>query len=334
MHPEAVASLSTSHNLLAFSGGIDSTALFFLLLERSIPFDLAIVDYHRRPESEQEVAYAKELARLYGKKLHQADAYLEEANFEALARKFRYDFFKELCRTHHYTHLITAHQLNDATEWLFMQLAKGSGLHEMIGMHPVEKRSGYTLVRPLLDLPKSALEHYLKEHNIKAYMDESNQEAKYWRNHIRQSFSDAYVETYASGIARSFHYLRQDDTLLYRPTPRADEKELTLLLCSDPHNDIRQIDQLLKERGYLLSAAQRREILRTPSLVIGPWAIERDDAFYYIAPYIRNVIEKSIKEKFRLGAVPAKIRPYLAREGITPEDIGRLKSTCYLTRNS
>ena len=49
-------------NLLAFSGGIDSTALFFMLLEQNIDFDMAIVDYGIRAQSKDEVAYAKELA--------------------------------------------------------------------------------------------------------------------------------------------------------------------------------------------------------------------------------------------------------------------------------
>ena len=43
--------LKTKKNLLAFSAGIDSSALFFILLENGIEFDVAIVDYGIRKSS-------------------------------------------------------------------------------------------------------------------------------------------------------------------------------------------------------------------------------------------------------------------------------------------
>ena len=54
--------IKNQKNLLAFSAGIDSSALFFLLLEQNIPFDIAIVNYNQREQSKEEVSYAKELA--------------------------------------------------------------------------------------------------------------------------------------------------------------------------------------------------------------------------------------------------------------------------------
>jgi len=50
---------SLNKNLLAFSGGVDSSALFFILLEKKIPFDIAIVNYHKREQSKKEVEYGK-----------------------------------------------------------------------------------------------------------------------------------------------------------------------------------------------------------------------------------------------------------------------------------
>ena len=42
------SAIKNQKNLLAFSAGVDSTALFFLLLEQNIPFDIAIVNYNIR----------------------------------------------------------------------------------------------------------------------------------------------------------------------------------------------------------------------------------------------------------------------------------------------
>ena len=57
--------LKGKKNLLAFSGGVDSTALFFLLLKSDIRFDIAIVNYGQREQSKEEVLYAQELSNRY-----------------------------------------------------------------------------------------------------------------------------------------------------------------------------------------------------------------------------------------------------------------------------
>jgi tRNA(Ile)-lysidine synthase len=54
--------LKSSKNLLAFSAGVDSTALFYLLVQNDVQFDIAIVDYNIRSASKDEVSYARELA--------------------------------------------------------------------------------------------------------------------------------------------------------------------------------------------------------------------------------------------------------------------------------
>ena len=57
-------------NLLGFSGGVDSSAMFFFLLNNNIDFDIAIVNYNLREQSKEEVKYAFELAKKYNKKIY------------------------------------------------------------------------------------------------------------------------------------------------------------------------------------------------------------------------------------------------------------------------
>ena len=109
--------LHRGKNLLAFSGGVDSSALFFLLLKEKIPFDIAIVNYQVRDASASEIAYAQELAKKHDKQCFLLKVKLSSENFEAQARKVRYDFFETLIVEHHYTNLLTGHQLNDRLEW-------------------------------------------------------------------------------------------------------------------------------------------------------------------------------------------------------------------------
>lgn len=51
--------LKESENLLAFSHGVDSTALFYILTESEVAFDIAIVDYNVREQSKREIASAR-----------------------------------------------------------------------------------------------------------------------------------------------------------------------------------------------------------------------------------------------------------------------------------
>jgi tRNA(Ile)-lysidine synthase len=129
--------ITTKKNLLAFSGGVDSSALFFMLYSQNIEFDIAIIDYNQRESSKEEVLYAKELALEYNKKCF-IKTYDDSRFSEKLARNFRYDFFESIIKEHAYQSLITAHQLNDQLEWFLMQLSKGAGLIELVGLQQME----------------------------------------------------------------------------------------------------------------------------------------------------------------------------------------------------
>ncbi|NPA28128.1 MAG: tRNA lysidine(34) synthetase TilS, partial [Epsilonproteobacteria bacterium] len=166
--------LKTSKNLLAFSGGVDSTALFFILKNLEIEFDIAIVDYALREEAYKEIEYAKSLAKEHNKKIFIKRAPKFSSNFEANAREFRYSFFKEIIKEHNYNSLITAHQLNDKIEWFLMRFSKGAGVSELSGMSKIEREDEFFLVRPLLDISKDELLEFLEKNRIKYFIDKSN----------------------------------------------------------------------------------------------------------------------------------------------------------------
>ena len=310
-------------NLLAFSAGIDSSALFFLLIENNIKFDIAIVDYGLREQSKEEVAHARSLARQYNLVCHTVTAPQFTSHFEANARKFRYDFFESLIQTHGYDNLLTAHQLNDRLEWMLMRLAKGAGLVEMTGLEAVTQREGYTLLRPLLGYSKAELLAYLEANNRPYFVDESNSDERYERNSFRKHFSDPLIDTYTEGIKRSFDYLEADrEALLSGYETLFLEKELRVLKLHDTAAKTRAVDRTLKALGYLLSASQRQEIAQSDSLVVGrKWAVAHSDIYIFIAPYRTADMPKAFKEKCRVLKIPSKIRPYLFEEGIDPETI-------------
>jgi len=313
-----ISHLKEKKNLLAFSAGVDSSALFFLLMENNIPFDIALVNYGTRDSSNKEEAHAKELAEKYDLTCHTIKAPKFTTHFEKNARDFRYHFFEELIAKYSYDNLLTAHQLNDQLEWLLMRLTKGAGTSELIGLEPVSQRKGYTLIRPLLQYSKDELLEYLESNQYPYYVDASNSELKYERNKFRKVFSDPLMTKYKEGIKRSFEYLRKDKENLEKEFETIySEKKLRIIKLHKTTAKVKAADLALKELGYLLSAPQRLEIEKEDSLVIGgKWAIELQNNILYIAPYITNNIPKKFKEECRVKKIPAKIRPYLFKENI------------------
>ncbi len=315
--------LKEKKNLLAFSAGVDSSALFFLLIEHHIPFDIALVNYGTRDNSNTEETHAKALAKQYDLTCHTIKAPLFTAHFEQNARKFRYDFFEKLIDTHHYDTVLTAHQLNDQLEWLLMRLTKGAGVSELIGLEEVSQRDHYTLVRPLLPYSKVELLTYLQSNKHPYFIDESNSDEKYERNLFRKQFSDPFMSEYKEGIKRSFEYLRQDKKQLEANfEPIYAQKKLRVIKLHTMTAKVKASDLALKELGYLLTASQRKEVKKEESLVIGgEWAICIQDDLLYIAPYLTTDMPKKFKEVCRVLKIPSKIRAYCFKEDIDPKEI-------------
>lgn len=320
---ENISLLKTSKNLLAFSAGVDSTALFFLLLEEGISFDIALINYGLRDQAIEEEQYAQHLAKYYGRKAFLKKAPHFDTNFEKNARDFRYAFFDEIMEKHAYDNLLTAHQLNDQLEWFLMRLTKGAGTTELVGLEMISKRKNYRLIRPLLKHPKEELLAYLNKNNHEYFVDESNESDAYERNRFRKDFSNALLKKYGEGIKRSLDYLREDKHFLMGGVRELfHEKEFYLLSIEFEYLRVRVVDQYLKKLGYLLSSNQRERLKEENSLVLGHlWAVEMDEDKIYIAPYHKVNMPKVFKESCRKKKIPSKVRGYLYAEDISLEGI-------------
>ncbi len=313
-----VSHLKEKKNLLAFSAGVDSSALFFLLLEHNISFDIALVNYGTRENSDTEETHAKALAKQYDLTCHTIKAPSFTTHFEKKARAFRYEFFEKLIAIHHYDTLLTAHQLNDQLEWLLMRFTKGAGVSELIGLENLSQRENYTLVRPLLGYSKDELLTYLQHHKYPYFIDESNSDEKYERNLFRKQYSDPLMSKYKEGIKRSFAYLRRDKKHLEAHFELTySQKALRVIKLHTNNAKVKAADLALKELGYLLTAAQRKEVENEESLVIGgKWSIALQDDLLYIAPYLNTDMPKKFKEACRVLKIPSKIRAYCFEEDI------------------
>ncbi len=304
---EILSLLKKGRNLLAFSYGSDSSALFHFLVQKKIDFDLVMINYKTRKNSDLEEQKAKELALEFHKKIFIKIAPVIKGNFEKEARDFRYDFFEKICLEQNYDKLILAHHLNDQLEWFLMQLSRGAGLAEILGMQEYEKRQNYTLLRPLLFTSKDEILSYLKENDIFYFQDESNENEKYFRNYIRKNFSNAFVSKFHQGLKRSFFYLDEDRKKLY---DLESIKEVQgLMIC--PKNES-LIAKAVKMKGLLLSAAQRKEFLKDDCVLGGKIGIVYKDEKVIVFKYETcQKLPKDFKEACRVAKIPRLLRAYL-----------------------
>ncbi len=301
-------------SLLAFSGGVDSTALFHLLIENHVSFDIAHVNYHTRPSSDAEQSTALALASTYTIRCHLHSCTLEGGNFEARAREVRYAFFAEVMRTYGYDYLLTAHQLNDRLEWFMMQLTRGAGLPEMMGMGSYDQREGITVLRPLLEWDRSRIETYLKEKNIHHFIDESNQDEQYTRNRFRHRWTNPLMAKYAEGIRRSFTYLDADNKDLMEPMNFETLAELAY--AKNPttvRSRVYGIDQFFKTQGIVLSQHGKKTLQNGGEHIIARrWVVSMEGMYTFIAPYVNGVrMDKAFKEECRGAKIGVKLRGYV-----------------------
>jgi len=306
--------LQGKKNLLAFSAGVDSTALFFILIQNRIVFDIAIVNYNTREQSKEELSYAKELASTYNLICHTLDASKIDKNFEARAREIRYNFFEELIRDNNYENLLTAHHLGDRFEWMLMQFCKGAGCAELAGMDQEQKRENYTLLRPLLHLDKQELFHFLNSNDIKYFEDKSNEDENIKRNSFRHNYSTPLLKKYLSGIKKSFEYLDEDRAALVEDTFVSSIGEFAYFKSSQNiRSDIFAIDKYLKSQFYILSANERELLKSEKTTVVGrKFIVNQADKFTFIAPFIKAIsMSKEFKEKMRILKIEPKLRGYL-----------------------
>lgn len=318
LEDKILSKLKDKKNLLAFSGGADSTALFFLLLKHNIPFDIAIVNYGIREQSKEEVAYAQKLAYTHNLTCHIFNAPKISQNFESKAREIRYNFFEELILKYKYENLLTAHHLGDRFEWMLMQFCKGAGCAEIAGMQSVQNRGFYTLVRPLLHLDKQELLAYLHADKTIYFEDESNLDEDIKRNSFRHNYSLPLLEKYLGGIKKSFEYIDEDRAALVQELEIKYVNEFAYFRSSkNQRADIFAIDKYLKSKLYMLSASEREALKNSPVLVAGrKFVIYQDENFIFIAPYEKEVpkMDEKFKDECRVLKIEPKLRPYLFKD--------------------
>jgi tRNA(Ile)-lysidine synthase len=182
--------------VLGFSGGPDSTFLFFHLLKEigNKNFVVAHVNYHLRDGSDE----AQKLVENFCKE-NDVEFFVLEVNknkndnTERWAREIRYEFFEKVALQKNYSNILIAHNWNDDLETFIFQNERGNYVTHY-GLKNISTRNGFNIIRPMLEIKKSEVNNWVKENELKVDFDITNEDISFARNKIRMNFENYDIE--------------------------------------------------------------------------------------------------------------------------------------------
>ena len=174
--------------LAAISGGIDSMVMLRLLHASEVNTVAAHCNFGLRGnESDDDEAFVRNETNKLGILLHVAhfdtSAYAAQngLSIQMAARELRHRWFLELAEQFDFDAISIAHNRDDRIETLFINMARGTGIHGLTGIKPKNGK----IIRPLLFASREEIERYAQTHDIAFREDSTNVTDKYARNYIR-----------------------------------------------------------------------------------------------------------------------------------------------------
>jgi len=202
----------------AVSGGPDSVYLLFgrLAREKGTRILIGHVNYGTRgTDSVKDQRLVERIGRSYryktvihvaekgsaarGSKSASGTRGAFPAGFEEKAREIRHRFLKDLSEKEGASAIALAHTADDQVETILMRVFEGAGIGGLKGI-PRETADG--IVRPILDVWKEDILHYLKKRKIPYRIDRSNADTRFERNWVRHVLVPLLEKRYGKGVKK------------------------------------------------------------------------------------------------------------------------------------
>jgi len=268
---------------VALSGGVDSIVLLDMLARLSsvIGFHLSAIHVNHgiSRNADQWSHFCQGLCEAFAIPLSIFRVQIHKKNqqsLEAAARDARYQVFTRVDTDY----IVLAQHQDDQAETLLLQMLRGAGVKGLSAMPPVRLLTGTStkLLRPLLNVPRTALLYYAQAGNLSWVDDESNTNTDFDRNYLRhQVFPviEARYPAYRKTLTRVCHHLGEAAQLLDELAQADGEQAIhhdTLSLeklCSlNPARAKNLLRYFLAQKMcYLPSTAKLNELLRQLSVI-------------------------------------------------------------------
>lgn len=248
--------------LVAFSGGVDSTALLLALEACRDDLDIELFACHvnhglRGEESSKDAEFCAEICRSRSIPLQISNLEKLSSSAEAVLREARYGELEQAAKECGSTICLTAHTACDQVETMLFRLFRGTSPSGLVGIPEARVlSSGILVLRPLLQLNREDGELYLRRIGVVPRRDSSNADSSYSRNYIRHEVVTVVEERFPGFRERllQFRCLLEADEEFMRLQRGKAEKEL---FCSSALLN----DKLGQERLLAMPLALRRRII-------------------------------------------------------------------------
>jgi tRNA(Ile)-lysidine synthase len=161
------------------------------------------VDHQLRAESAADADFVRALGARLGVTVDVATVAVDRrGSLEAAARAARYAALEACAARVGAARIALGHTADDQAETVLMRLVQGAGVRGLAGIPPVRG----AIIRPLIEVRRSALEAELARAGLAWVDDASNRDPKFLRNRIRHELlpllADSYNPEVATALAR------------------------------------------------------------------------------------------------------------------------------------
>jgi tRNA(Ile)-lysidine synthase len=182
--------------LVACSGGPDSQALLHVLHAlrdiHGCGLIAASVDHGLRPEAAGELNLVEALAGSLRVPFVRLHVHVPcAASLQAQARRVRYQALLACAEQQGAVRIAVGHTLDDQAETVLARLVRGTGLE---GLSAIEPHRADGVVRPLLDAERALVHRYVRESELSAAQDPSNEDVRFLRVRIRRQLLPALTQ--------------------------------------------------------------------------------------------------------------------------------------------
>jgi tRNA(Ile)-lysidine synthase len=194
--------------VIGVSGGPDSLTLLYVLAGLKKEFRLKLhvchLDHMLRRNSGADskfvAAVAGKLDLPFTAASINVKALAQKGSLEEICRNVRLGFLFKVAKNVKADKIALGHNLDDQAETVLMRLLRGSGLYGLSGILPKKDISGFTIIRPLIEVKRKEIAAYLKRKKLFPRIDPTNSQDIYFRNKIRNKLLPALEKDYNPNI--------------------------------------------------------------------------------------------------------------------------------------
>lgn len=233
---------------VGYSGGVDSTVLLHLLhcwtehRGDAPPLSAIHVNHGLQAEADAWQGHCERFCHSLQIPLVclRAEVRAGARGLEAAAREARYRLFGAQLQANEL--LLLAHHADDQVETFFLRLLRGAGVQGLAAMPATRPLGCGRLLRPLLQLPRRALEAYARSHQLQWIEDPSNRDSTRDRNFLRNEVLPLVARRwpgYRQTVTRASEHLGEAATQLAAAVPAPVSRSSSL---GDPGLALAQLD--------------------------------------------------------------------------------------------